>query len=48
LKCGNYVELSEAKVVKRAYSLTDAIYMVKELKLPEDLRGKIPHRRSRP
>jgi hypothetical protein len=26
--------------VKRAYSLTDAIYMVKELKLPEDLRGR--------
>ena len=48
LKCGNYVELSEAKVVKRAYSLTDAIYMVKELKLPEDLRGKIPHRRPGP
>ena len=48
MKCGNYVELSEAKVVKGAYSLTDAICMVKKLKLPEDLRGKVPHRRPRP
>ena len=44
MKCGNYVELSEAKVVKRAQTIKDAVYMVKELKLPEELRGKIPHR----
>jgi tRNA(Ile2) C34 agmatinyltransferase TiaS len=44
MKCGSYVELSEAKVVKRVQTIRDAIYMVKELKLPEELRGKIPHR----
>ena len=45
MKCGSYVELSEAKVIKRAQTIKDAIYMIKELKLPEELRGKIPHRR---
>jgi transcription initiation factor IIE alpha subunit len=41
LKCGSYVELSEAKVIKRVQTIRDAIYIVKELKLPEELRGKI-------
>jgi len=44
VKCNSYVELSEAKVVKRVQTIRDAIYIVKELKLPEELRGKIPHR----
>ena len=44
MKCGSYVELSEAKVIKRVQTIRDAIYIVKELKLPEELRGKIPHR----
>jgi tRNA(Ile2) C34 agmatinyltransferase TiaS len=44
LKCGSYVELSEAKVITRAQTIKDAIYLVKELKLPEELKGKIPHR----
>jgi hypothetical protein len=44
MKCGNYVELGEAKVVKRVQTIRDAVYIVKELKLPEELRGKIPHR----
>ena len=44
VKCGRYVELSEAKVIKRAQTIRDAIYMVKELKLPEELKGKVPHR----
>jgi hypothetical protein len=44
VKCGNYVELSEAKVITRVQTIKDAIYMIKELKLPEKLRGKIPHR----
>jgi hypothetical protein len=44
MKCGNYVELSEAKVITRAQTIRDAIYLIKELKLPEELRGKIPHR----
>ena len=44
LKCGSYVELGEAKVVKRAQTIKDAVYMVKELKLPEELRGKVPRR----
>jgi ribosomal protein L37AE/L43A len=37
LKCGSYVELSEAKVAKRVKTIKDAIYMIKELKLPEEL-----------
>jgi tRNA(Ile2) C34 agmatinyltransferase TiaS len=44
VKCSNYVELGEAKVIKRAQTIRDAVYIVKELKLPEELRGKIPHR----
>jgi len=44
VKCGSYVELSEAKVIAKAQTIKDAVYMVKELKLPEELRGKIPHR----
>lgn len=44
MKCGSYVVLSEAKVIKRVQTIRDAIYIVKELKLPEELRGKIPHR----
>lgn len=44
MKCGSYVELSEAKVVKRAQTIKDAIYMIKELKLLEELKEKIPHR----
>jgi hypothetical protein len=44
MKCGNYVELSEAKVITRAQTVRNVIYIVKELKLPEELRGKIPHR----
>jgi hypothetical protein len=44
LKCGSYVELSEAKVITRAQTIKDAIYLVKELKLPEELKGKIPYR----
>ena len=44
MKCGSYVELSEAKVIKRAQTIKDAVYIVKELKLPEELRGKVPHR----
>jgi hypothetical protein len=46
MKCDSYVELSEAKVVKRAQTIKDAVYMIKELKLPEELRGKIPQRGS--
>jgi transcription initiation factor IIE alpha subunit len=44
LKCGSYVEFSKAKVVAKIQTIKDAIYVVKELKLPEELRGKIPHR----
>jgi hypothetical protein len=44
VKCGNYVELSEAKVVKRVQTIRDAIYIVKELKLPKELRGKVQHK----
>jgi hypothetical protein len=44
MKCGSYVELSEAKIITRAQTIRDAVYIVKELKLPEELRGKIPHR----
>ena len=44
VKCDSYVELSEAKVIAKAQTIKDAVYMVKELKLPEELRGKIPHR----
>jgi hypothetical protein len=44
VKCDNYVELSEAKVITRVQTIKDAVYIVKELKLPEELRGKIPRR----
>jgi len=44
VKCGSYVELSEANVITRVQTIRDAIYIVKELKLPEELRGKVPHR----
>jgi hypothetical protein len=37
-------ELSEAKVITRAQTVRNVIYIVKELKLPEELRGKILHR----
>lgn len=44
MKCDSYVELSEAKAVARVQTIKDATYMVKELKLPEELKGKIPRR----
>jgi hypothetical protein len=44
MKCGSYVELGEAKVTARVQTIKDAIYMIKELKLPEELKGKMLHR----
>lgn len=37
MKCDNYVELSEAKVIKRVQTMRDAIYMVKELEEAEEM-----------
>jgi tRNA(Ile2) C34 agmatinyltransferase TiaS len=39
LKCGSYIELGEAKVAAKVQTIKDAIYVVKELKLPEELRN---------
>jgi hypothetical protein len=35
VKCNSCVEFSEAKVIKRIQTNRDAIYIIKELKLPE-------------
>jgi len=46
VKCGSYVELSEAEVIAKVQTIKDAVYMVKELELPE-VEGKILHRGPR-
>lgn|GEM_PF-6714253 len=41
MKCHKYMKLNEVRIIAKVESVKDAVYIVKELKLPEELRGKI-------